>query len=447
MRPEKPPATDPHDPRFWDPRDLEQELERVFTVCHGCRMCLSYCPSFPALFDRVDGYVARKKGEVEAFEAKDYEVVNDLCYQCKICYFKCPYTPDDDHPFLIDFPKLMMRHTAQRAARDGISIQDRVLGEPQLVGRLGSMGTPLSNLVSKNRLLRKVQEAATGMSAEFNLPPFAPRTLRKWSASRAPLPNAGTRGDVVLFSTCTVDFNLPAAGMAAIQVLEHNGFRVHFPTAQTCCGMPNLDGGDIDSAIGKARQNVATLLPFVRRGFSVVVPGPTCGLVLKKEYPELVGTGEAHEVAENTHDLLEFLRDLQKKKELSLDFERSLGRVGYHAPCHLRMQKIGFPAMQLLKKVPETEITVIQECSAVDGTWGMKSQNYELGREYAQKLVGEMRDGAFDLVATDCPLAGLRLEQELGVPPRHPVELLNDAYGLPPVRDAHAGRPLEESNA
>lgn len=443
MRPAKPPATHPHDERYWDPRDLERELERVFTVCHGCRMCLPYCPSFPELFERVDGYVRLKKGEVEAFDARDYEVVNDLCYQCKMCYFKCPYTPDDDHAFMIDFPALMARHRAQRSARDGVSIEDRVLGEPQLVGRLGSMGTPISNLVSKSSLLRKVQEAATGMSAEFNLPPFAPRTLAKWSRSRAASARAGSRGDVVLFSTCTVNYNLPAAGMAAIQVLEHNGYRVHFPKQQTCCGMPNLDGGDVEAATAKARQNVATLFPFVSKGFQVVVPGPTCGLVLKREYPELVGTDEAREVARNTVDLLEFLRDLQKKKELSLEFERSLGRVGYHAPCHLRMQKIGFPAMQLLRKVPDTEVTVIQECSAVDGTWGMKAANYELGKKYAQKLVGEMRTGNFDLVATDCPLSGLRLEQELGVPPRHPVELLNDAYGLPAVRDeSPVGRPI-----
>ena len=30
MKPDKTPAFSPEDPRFWDPRDLEQELERVF---------------------------------------------------------------------------------------------------------------------------------------------------------------------------------------------------------------------------------------------------------------------------------------------------------------------------------------------------------------------------------------------------------------------------------
>jgi glycerol-3-phosphate dehydrogenase subunit C len=145
---------------------------------------------------------------------------------------------------------------------------------------------PMSNLVSKNRLLRKVQEKATGISAEFNLPPFAGQSLRSWFDRHTPSARAGGQGEVVLFSTCTTDFNMSSTGIAAIQVLEHNGLRVHFPKQQTCCGMPNLDGGDVAAAIVKAKTNVATLYPFVERGLPIVVPGPTCSYVLKKQYPE-----------------------------------------------------------------------------------------------------------------------------------------------------------------
>lgn len=435
MRPEKPPVFDPNDELYWDPRDLEKELERVFTVCHGCRMCLGFCPSFPELFDRVDRYVDRRQGEVEAFVADDYEAVNDVCYQCKMCYFRCPYTPDDDHPFMIDFPKLMLRHKAQRAERNGVSFQDTVLGEPQVLGLFGSgFAAPMANLVTKNSLMRKVQSGVMGMSEHFNLPPFAPKTIYKWWKEHQALPAAGERGEVALFATCTVNYNLPAAGAAGIQVLEHNGFAVHFPKTQTCCGMPNMDGGNVRGAQDKARRNVAALYPHAKLGRPIVVPGPTCSLTLRQEYPELLGTEEAEVVANATIDLMEFLLKLQKEKTLEQDYEVPLGTVAYHAPCHTRMQKFGFPAQRILKKVPDTEVHIIQECSAVDGTWGMKTQYYDLGRQYAQKLVGEIRDIDFDYVATDCPLSGLRLAQELGVEPRHPIELLNDAYGLPSVR-------------
>jgi len=431
MRPKRPPALDPNEPRYWDPRDLEEELERVFTICHGCRMCIGYCPSFPEIFDRVDAYESRGKGEIEAFDDADYRAVNDLCFQCKLCYFKCPYTPDDDHAFMLDFPRLMLRHRAQRAAADGVTLQDRVLGEPQLLGRIGcGVNSGPANLVSGNRLMRKVQEKVTGISAEFPIPPFARQSLRDWHRKHQELPTAGEQGEVVLFATCTVDWNLPAAGRAAVQVLEHNGLRVHFPESQTCCGMPNLDGGDIDAAKLKAERNVAALLPHVRAGRRVVVPGPTCSYVLKQEYPEILGTEEAKEVASMTSDLMEFLRDRLRAKELSTDFKVSLGKVAYHVPCHLRAQKVGFPAWQILRKVPDTEVTRVEECSAVDGTWGMKAQYYELGRKYAEKLVRQMGEVEADFVATDCPLSGQRLAQELGAHPYHPIELLHRAYGL-----------------
>jgi len=437
MRPKQPPTFDPNEPRYWDPRDLEQELERVFTVCHSCRMCISYCPSFPDLFRRVDGYVERGKGEIDAFDAEDYKAVNDLCYQCKICYFKCPYTPEDDHPFQLDFPRVMLRYKAHRARRDGVTLQDKVLGEPQLLGQLAAgPQARMTNLVSKNRLLRKVQAQATGISAEFNLPPFAGRTLRKWFDSHKPRIEAGTEGEVALFATCTATYNVPAAGVATVQVLEHNGLTVHFPEGQTCCGMPNLDGGDIEGAVRKAKQNIGVLYEHVQKGRKIVVPGPTCSYVLRKEYPQLVGTQEAKAVANSTFDSMEMLRARMRDGKLRGDFVEGIGRVGYHAPCHLRAQKIGTPGRQVLEAVPGTEVEVVEQCSAVDGTWGMKEQYFELGRQYARKLVqGLSRGGSFDAVCTDCPLAALRIEQELGRTAAHPMELLNRAYGLPAAKE------------
>ena len=48
------PVWDPNDDRYWDPCDLEQELYRTFQICHECRMCVTYCGSFPILFEAID---------------------------------------------------------------------------------------------------------------------------------------------------------------------------------------------------------------------------------------------------------------------------------------------------------------------------------------------------------------------------------------------------------
>jgi glycerol-3-phosphate dehydrogenase subunit C len=200
--------------------------------------------------------------------------------------------------------------------------------------------------------------------------------------------------------------------------------------------MPNMDGGDVKAAQDKARQNVQTLLPFVQKGMQVVVPGPTCSYVIKKEYPELLGTDDARQVADNTFDLMEFLRLRWRDKTLSREFAKPLGHIAYHTACHLRAQKIGAPGRILLSKVPDTEVDMVEECSAVDGTWGMKAQYYELGEQYARKLIGGLRDVEYTAVATDCPLSGQRIAQDLGTSAYHPVELLNRAYGLPEVAPA-----------
>lgn len=434
MKPARAPTFDPNDARYWDASDLDAELGRVFSVCHGCRMCVGYCPAFPEMFRRIDAYEERGVGEADALVRLDYEAVNDLCYQCKLCYIKCPYTPDDGHEFQLDFPRLMLRQRAHRARRDGIPIEDRLLGEPQALGKQASGALAgLGNLVSKSRLLRKMQEKAVGVSADFNLPPFARVPLREWFARHAPAPGVGEAGEVVLFSTCTTDYNMPSSGIAAVQVLEHNRLRVHFPREQTCCGMPNLDGGAMEQALAKARANVAALHPFVARGCAVVVPGPTCSYVLKKEYPGLLGTPEARAVAERTFDLMQFLQLRSREGTLSKDFKQPLGRVAYHAACHLRAQKMGTPGALLLGKVPGTEVDVVEQCSAVDGTWGMKAKYYELGKQYAQRLVQGLRDVPYDVVASDCPLSGQRIAAELGASCHHPIELLNRAYGLPDV--------------
>ena len=77
------------------------------------------------------------------------------------------------------------------------------------------------------------------------------------------------------------------------------------------------------------------------------------------------------------------------------------------------------------------DVTVIERCSAVDGTWGFKREYYELSMKVAEPLFREVREARPDHVATDCPLAGLQLAQGTGTAPRHPIQILAEAYGLP----------------
>lgn len=429
-RPERPPEFNPNRERYWDARDLEAELRRTFQVCHECRMCVTYCGAFPLLFDAIDRAVDTGRAEgAETIGPEAIRTVSDHCWQCKLCYIKCPYTEDEGSPELLDFPRLMAREKAQRARRDGVSIVDRVLGEPQLIGALGAgKGAGLANVVNANRLVRKVAEAVTGISAEFPLPPLAEEPFESWFERHEPLTEAGEAGEVLLFPTCYGQFHFPEVPRAAVRVLEKNGYRVHVPDGLTCCGMPNLDGGDVPAARAKMQRNVAAMLPDVNRGLRVVVPGPTCGYTMKKELPVYLESDAAARVAGATVDLMEFLDTLRKQKTLNKDFKTPLGKVVYHAACHLRAQKIAVPGARVLSRVPETEVRVVERCAAVDGTWGMKAAYYEEGARYGKRLAKEL--DAAEMVVGDCSLAGLRVLKENQRHMRHPAVALADAYGL-----------------
>ncbi len=444
-KPSAPPAVSPHDPRYYDPRDLESELRRAFQICHECRMCVGYCGSFPLLFNHVDKAIDSGRAEgAETIDDAAIEAISDECWQCKLCYIKCPYTPDEGASEMLDFPRLMAREKANRAGRKGIPLVDQILGEPQVIGALGGGPmAPISNFVLASSLVRKVQEKVTGISAEFPLPPMASKSFSNWLSGHTPGEKAGTNGEIVMFATCYGEYNVPNVARAATLVLEHNGIRTRFPgvgddagASLTCCGMPNLDGGDVKAAIEKINHNVSLLLPHVRSGRQIVVLGPTCGYTMKKEWVEYVPTSEAREVAAATVDLMEFMVKLGKEKKLVREFPVSLGKVSYHAACHLRAQKIGIPGARVLGVVPNTDVNVIEQCSAVDGTWGMKAKHYETGRKYAQKLVREVSSNEPDLVVSDCTLAGLRVVKETGRHVMHPIEALARAYGLLPAGDA-----------
>ncbi len=430
-KPPLPPANDPNGWRFWDEADLAQEARRVFEVCHGCRMCVGFCGSFPDIFARVDRDIETRDAHgAELLDDADLRSITDLCWQCKLCYIECPYTADQKHEWVIDVPRLLMRAKAQGARRNGVTLQDQVLGEPGKLGALASgVMAPIANFVNANRLVRKVNEKVLGISAEFPVPKFAPEPFERWLAKHEKLSTAGKNGTVALFATCTGDYNNPSVPANAVRVLERNGFDVVRPDQQ-CCGIPNLDGGDIAGAQAKARFNVAALLEQIEMGRKVVVIQPTCSYTIKKEYPELLGTSAARKVAEGTLDLMQFLDHLRREKTLDRDFQRGLGKVAYHAACHLRAQKIGFPGARVLGVLPETEVEILEKCSAVDGTWGMKAQYYELGKKYAQKLVRAVDNADAKTVVTDCPLSALRIAKENGVPVMHPVEALAEAYGI-----------------
>ena len=103
----------------------------------------------------------------------------------------------------------------------------------------------------------------------------------------------------------------------------------------------------------------------------------------------------------------------------------------YHAPCHLRAQNIGLKSRDLLK-LTGTKITLVAECSAIDGTWGLRAENFDTSRKVAQKMADDISRADSDEVAGDCSLANGGITLETGRTPQHPLSLVARAYGIDP---------------
>jgi Fe-S oxidoreductase len=420
---------DPLEAKYWDEAALQKEVTRVFEVCHGCRMCFKYCESFPDLFRFIDDV---HDGDVTKLSARETEQVMDGCFQCKLCEVQCPYTPRDDHEFQLDFPKLVHRYAAIRTKKKGVPLRERMLGNPDKAAKLARASLGMANVMNRVKLHRVFFEKLAGVHRDKKLPLFAGETFEAWAKKTGRVKPPAADVEVVLFQTCYVQNNEPDIGKDAIAVLEKNQVRYACVTALACCGMPAWEHGDLPALQKKAKANLAQLEPYVDAGAKIIGLNPTCTMMLRREYPELVAREDrarAEKIAAATMDSGEFLWSIRKEERFNTDFKTTPGEnVAYHAPCHLRAQGVGFKGRDLLKKIPGTKPQAVMECCGHDGTYGMKVETFESSARVGKKSFDEMKRANAEVWVTDCPLAATQFEQFAGVQAIHPMTALARAY-------------------
>ena len=417
---------DPGEDRYWDKAGLNKEINRVFEVCHGCRMCFKYCDAFPHLFDFIDN---RHDGKVGAVTPAETAQVMDDCFQCKLCEVQCPYTPRDSHPFLLDFPKLVHRFKAVRAREQGIPLRDKFLGDPDTAGKMARLSGGAANTMNRVKAHRWFMEKTLGIHRDKLLPPFAEQSFEDWAVAQD-LVRAAPGGEAVLFQTCYVQNNEPAIGQDTIEVLQKNQVDVRCARGLECCGMPAWESGNLPELHRRAARNLDILMPFVDKGAKVLAINPTCSMMLRREYPTLVAAEDrprAVRLAQAVRDPSEYLWSLRSEPRFSSDFKSHPDKVAYHAPCHLRAQAVGFRGRDLIRKTGVGDIDFVAECCGHDGTYAMKVEGFEVSKRVGAKAFEGMKQGATTWV-TDCPLAAVQFEQHAGRKPLHPMSLLARAY-------------------
>jgi glycerol-3-phosphate dehydrogenase subunit C len=366
---------------------------------------------------------------VELTDAQHRRVV-DECYQCKLCYVICPYTPDQQQEWRVDFPQLMLRSLIAQDGAKQKSTSARLLARTDLQGGVASALAPIVNASARLKPARVLMEKVAGISRVRLLPTFARVRFSKWFRQHPKPSGEPARGRVALFPTCLVEYQAPEVGTAMVGVMERNGFACDLPEGQVCCGMPWLDAGDSERFRDAAQRNVEALTPAVEAGCSVVVPQPTCAYTIKDEYPAFLDTDAARAVAAVTFDASEFLIARHHEEKLDTNFAgKTYESILWHAACHYRAQQIG-PKSRDLMALTGAQVTMVERCSAIDGTWGLRAENVDLARRVAKPLMERVREADEELIAGDCQLANVAIDEATRRRPIHPMQVLARAYGI-----------------
>jgi len=419
-----------------DEADVRGEMTRVFDTCKDCRRCVSLCASFPTLFTMIDHVADRDAGRLTP--AQQNQVVG-ACHQCSLCSIGCPYHGDRTGPeAAIDFPLLMLRAKAMMVAADQVGTRDRlntrVIARTDVVGAIATRFAPTANKLvgaKPGGVVRRIVTRVTGLSSSRPLPEFAEQRFSTWFKRRPKVRIGKRQGKVALFPTCIVEYQQPAVGHDLIKVYERNGIEVSLADVG-CCGAPWLHSGDIRRFAEVAERNIEVLAAEIRKGSDIVVPQPTCGVVVKQAYLDHVPGSDAELVAEHTFDAAEYLMNMHRSSESRLDttFDGTVpATITYHAACHLRAQRVGLKSRDLLR-LTGANIRVVQQCSGVDGIDGLRAKADHLAIPVSEKLAAEIRRLPSEVVAGDCHLSNLVIEATTGQTAHHPLQIIARAYGI-----------------
>ena len=419
----------------------ENGFQGMVELCHGCGGCRGsqeltggvMCPTYRAVDEeglstrgRANSLRQAMSGDLPSDPADEefVEEVMDLCIGCKGCSKDCPSE--------VDMAKLKAEVEYEHKKREGASLRDRLFANVDAVNRVGSALAPLSNWAAKLPGADALQERLLGIASERTLPPFRRESLADWAADRSPAvaPDAAER-KVLLFPDTYTNYNDPAAGKAAVEVLEAAGCHVQVPEVGPS-GRAAHSKGFLDTARKRAAANVTALAPRVREGWDVVVVEPSDAVMFQSDYRDLlpdgsadVAAGDVDALAENTYGVCEYLDVHRLDEGMSLDGD---GHLTYHGHCHQKSTLRDHHAVGVLRRAGYDVDALDSGCCGMAGSFGYEAEHYSMSRAIADVLRGQIDDSDGEQVVA--PGASCRSQidgyDDLDRPP-HPVEALASA--------------------
>ncbi|MDH5401668.1 MAG: anaerobic glycerol-3-phosphate dehydrogenase subunit C [Candidatus Heimdallarchaeota archaeon] len=412
------------------------EWEDTIEHCNGCSRCtntlntVNMCPIYKVTKEetatpksKANSLRALISGKLQKDQALKSPVMKELifnCTGCQSCITDCPAS--------VNIPKIALQFKAEYVEHNGQSLGEYLLGSIGLIGAKLRLFVGFINITGKWKITGYINEKVFGITRYRKLPRFHRTTFMKWFDKHENQIINPVR-KVAYFAGCTASYNTPDIGKSMIQVLERNNIEVVVPN-QKCCGLPMYTYGNVKRASAYAQYSIDNFLPYIEQGYDILVTCSSCGLSLKQEWFDLLGNEQSKKIANATYHFSEYLLLLKNEGLLNQDFNEVNLNLGYHTPCHLRVQPDAkTSSIELLNFIPGITIQDIQQgCCGICGSWGYKKDNYQKSMKIGENLFLKLNQEHIDLGITDCPTCTLQMEHGSTKQIQHPVQILAKSY-------------------
>ena len=419
----------------------EDDQLRETLYCIRCSACLNSCANFQHVGGHAFGGETYSGGIATGWETGVHGIdsaaeFNDFCTGCTRCVNQCPVGID------IPWMNTVVRDRLNRDAGDetfdflvegltpddesgGLDRQKRLFGNFPTLAKLGSATAPVSNWVARAPGARALVERAFGVDARRELPAFRRETLRRWFEKRGGSrshgsPDASDFGEVVLYPDPYTNCVAVERGKAAVRTLEALGVTVRIPDLPSS-GRAPLSQGMITTAETRAAAVADALAPHLDAGRDVVVIEPSDLAMFRADYRKLLADADAERIADASYELCEYVYGLLANGADADALDSGDGeRVAYHGHCQQRTLGLARYTTALLEDLGYEVVTSDVECCGMAGSFGYKSEYYELSVAVGEDLRDQFADEQTTLASgTSCceQLTALRDDET-----RHPVE-------------------------